>query len=57
MLISLFPTPFGHFQFLEPDAGQSPKLILTLRLKVVKYKNSTVWNENTEQQNKRNMHT
>ena len=29
MLISLFPTPFGHFQFLG-SAGQNPKLILTL---------------------------
>ena len=29
MLISLFPTPFGHFQFLG-SAGQIPKLILTL---------------------------
>ena len=26
MLISLFPTPFGHFQFLG-SAGQNPKLI------------------------------
>ena len=31
MLISLFPTPFGHFQFLG-SAGQIPKLILTLCL-------------------------
>ena len=31
MLISLFPTPFGHFQFLG-SAGQDPKLILTLCL-------------------------
>ena len=31
MLISLFPTPFGHFQFLG-YAGQNPKLILTLCL-------------------------
>ena len=30
MLISLFPTLFGHFQFLG-SAGQIPKLILTLR--------------------------
>ena len=29
MLISLFPTPFGHFQFLG-SAGRNPKLILTL---------------------------
>ena len=29
MLISLFPTPFGHFQFLG-SAGQKPNLILTL---------------------------
>ena len=29
MLISLFPTSFGHFQFLG-SAGQNPKLILTL---------------------------
>ena len=29
MLISLFPTPFGHFQFLG-SAGQNPNLILTL---------------------------
>ena len=29
MLISLFPTPFRHFQFLG-SAGQNPKLILTL---------------------------
>ena len=29
MLISLFPTPFGHFQFLG-SAGQNPKLILKL---------------------------
>ena len=27
--ILLFPTPFGHFQFLS-SAGQNPKLILTL---------------------------
>ena len=32
MLISLFPTPFGHFQFLG-SAGRNPKLILTLCLK------------------------
>ena len=31
MLISLFPTPFGHFQFLG-SAGRNPKLILTLCL-------------------------
>ena len=31
MLISLFPTPFGHFQLLG-SAGQNPKLILTLCL-------------------------
>ena len=29
LLISLFPTPFGHFQFLG-SAGQNPNLILTL---------------------------
>ena len=29
MLISLFPTPSGHFQFLG-SAGQNPNLILTL---------------------------
>ena len=32
MLISLFPTPFGHFQFLG-SAGQNPNLILTLCLR------------------------
>ena len=31
MLPSLFPTPFGHFQFLG-FAGQNPKLFLTLCL-------------------------
>ena len=31
MLILLFPTPFGHFQFLG-SAGRNPKLILTLCL-------------------------
>ena len=34
MLISLFPTPFGHFQFLG-SAGQNPNLILTLCLNVL----------------------
>ena len=29
MLILLFPTPFGYFQFLG-SAGRNPKLILTL---------------------------
>ena len=31
MLIKLFPTPFGHFQFLG-SARQNPNLILTLCL-------------------------
>ena len=31
MLISLFPTPFDHFQF-HPTLGLDPALILTLRL-------------------------
>ena len=36
MLISLFPTPFGHFQFLG-SAGQNPKLILTLCHTMIMY--------------------
>ena len=36
MLISLFPTPFDHFQFLG-SAGQIPKLILTLCLTLLTF--------------------
>ena len=40
MLISLFPTPFGHFQFLG-SARQNPKLIPTLRHNLI---NATLGN-------------
>ena len=34
MLISLCPTPFGHFQNLGSEIGQNPELLLTLLLDV-----------------------
>ena len=42
--VSLFTTPFGHFQF-QGSAGQNPKLILTLCHKENDGKNEYYYND------------